>query len=64
MESQPLFDTVLFPTDLSPCATRTLECIGEIPGIRRVVLLHVIDATHPFRRGWIHGPRIDESRLV
>lgn len=34
---------VLFPTDFSPASQRALECLGEIPGIQKVVLLHVLE---------------------
>jgi len=47
-----MFEKVLFPTDFSEYAQKTLECIGDIPGIKRIVLLHVVDATHPSKRGW------------
>ncbi len=38
-----MFEKVLFPIDFSEYAHKTLECIREIPGIKEVVLLHVID---------------------
>lgn len=34
---------VLFPTDLSPASQRALECLEEIPGVREVILLHVLE---------------------
>lgn len=34
---------VLFPTDFSPASPRALDCLEEIPGIREVILLHVLE---------------------
>ena len=39
-----MFKKVLVATDFSRHAERTLECIGEIPGMEEIVLVHVI---HP-----------------
>lgn len=58
-----MFEKVLFPTDFSEYAQKTLECIGEIPGIKEIMLLHVVDATHPSKRGWIHGPHIEDAKI-
>ena len=38
-----MFPRVLLPTDFSPHAERTVRCIGEIPGIEELVLLHVLE---------------------
>jgi nucleotide-binding universal stress UspA family protein len=37
-----MFKKVLFPTDLSEPAKYELDCITSIPGIREIILLHVI----------------------
>jgi len=37
-----MFRRVLVATDFSPHADHTLECIGEIPGIEEILLVHVI----------------------
>jgi len=58
-----MFKKILFPTDFSENAHKTLECIGEIPGVKEVVLLHVIDATHPSKHGWIHGPHVKDAKI-
>jgi nucleotide-binding universal stress UspA family protein/predicted GNAT family acetyltransferase len=39
-----MFSRVLLPTDFSPYAERTVQCIGELPEIRDLVLLHVLEA--------------------
>lgn len=59
-----MFEKVLFPTDFSEYAQKTLECIGEIPGVKEVVLMHVVDATHPSKRGWTHEPHIENAKLL
>ena len=59
-----MFEKVLFPTDFSEYAQKTLECIGEIPGIKDLMLLHVVDATHPSKRGWTHGPHIENTKIL
>ena len=59
-----MFEKVLFPTDFSEYAQKTLECIGEIPEVKEVVLLHIVDATHPSKRGWTHGPHIENARIL
>ena len=37
-----MFEKVLIPTDFSKHAKKVIECVGEIPGIKQVVLLSVI----------------------
>lgn len=59
-----MFEKVLFPTDFSEYAQKTLECIGEIPGIKELMLLHVVDATHPSKHGWTHGPHIENAKIL
>lgn len=38
-----MFEKVLFATDFSAYARKITDCIGDIPGIKEIVLLHVID---------------------
>ncbi len=59
-----MFEKVLFPTDFSEYAQKTLECIGEIPGIKELILLHIVDATHPSKHGWTHGPHIENAKIL
>ncbi len=58
-----MFEKVLFATDLSVYAHKTLECIADIPCIKEVVLLHAVDASHPSKHGWIYGPQIEETKI-
>ncbi len=50
-----MFERVLVPTDFSDYSQRTVECIGQVPGVREVILLHVVDADHATTRTWISG---------
>ncbi len=38
-----MFEKVLFATDFSGYAEKMTECMGEIPRVKEIVLLHVID---------------------
>ncbi|MDI6720347.1 MAG: universal stress protein [Methanomicrobiales archaeon] len=58
-----MFEKVLFATDFSEYARKTLDCLSDIPGVREVILLHVVDATYPSKRGWTHGPAIASARI-
>jgi hypothetical protein len=59
-----MFKKVLFPTDFSEFAQRMIGCITEIPGIREVVLLHIIDATQYSIHGWIHEPERKNAKIL
>jgi nucleotide-binding universal stress UspA family protein len=56
-----MFSKVLFATDLSIYSSASLECVSEMPGVREVILLNVIDATHPSKRGWVYDDAIKNS---
>ena len=59
-----MFDTILLPTDFSADSARVLNCVPELPGTQKIILLHVIDATHPSRRGWEHGPQTENAKIL
>jgi nucleotide-binding universal stress UspA family protein len=59
-----MFEKVLLPTDFSNDSQRVLGYVGDIPGIRKVILLHVIDATRPSRKGWEHGPKTENAKIL
>jgi nucleotide-binding universal stress UspA family protein len=59
-----MFEKVLVSLDFSPYSQKVLDRVREIPGIREVVLLHVVDATHPSRLGWTHGPHIENAKIL
>lgn len=46
-----MFEKILFATDFSAYAKKTLDCIAGFPGAREVVLLHVIEETRSPRGG-------------
>jgi len=48
-----MFERVLLPTDFSAYSDKTVECIGQIPGVKEVILLHVLDATRSPARVWL-----------
>ncbi|MBP1927526.1 nucleotide-binding universal stress UspA family protein [Methanolinea mesophila] len=47
-----IFSKILFPTDFSEHAKRTLDCIAGLPGISEVVLIHVVEAKRIVRAAW------------
>jgi len=59
-----MFEKVLLPTDFSPDSQRVLGYVKDIPGVRNVTLLHVVDATRPSRRGWEHGPHRENAKIL
>jgi nucleotide-binding universal stress UspA family protein len=59
-----MFEKVLLPTDFSADSQKVLSYVRDIPGIHEVLLLHVVDATHPSRHGWDHGPQIENAKLL
>ena len=42
-----MFKRVLVATDFSAHADTMLECIGQIPGMEEILLVHVINGTIP-----------------
>jgi nucleotide-binding universal stress UspA family protein len=46
-----MFEKVLFATDFSEYTKKTLDCIAGFPGIRNIVLLHVIEEIRSPRGG-------------
>jgi nucleotide-binding universal stress UspA family protein len=56
-----MFERILVPTDFSGYAKRVLGCIGQLPGVKEVVLLHVIDRD-PLARMWDPASKIRDAR--
>ena len=46
-----MFEKILFPTDFSEYAKKTLDCIAGFPGARDVMLFHVIEEARSPRGG-------------
>ena len=60
-----MFEKVLVPLDFSQYSQKILDRMGEVPGIRKVVLLHVIDATRPAGLVWKDGhPQLKNTQLL
>lgn len=58
-----MYEKVLFPTDFSEYSQKTMKCIGDIPGIKDVILLHVVDAAHYSKQGWTYEQDIKDSKI-
>ena len=58
-----MYEKVLFPTDFSEYTQKTLECVGDVPGIKEIVLLHVVDATHYSVHGWTHEKEVEDAKI-
>lgn len=54
---------VLVPTDFSKHAKKIIVCVTKIPGIKEVVLQHVVDATRNTKHGWTHEPHIRNAKI-
>jgi nucleotide-binding universal stress UspA family protein len=60
-----MFEKVLVPLDFSVYSQQILDRIREIPGIREVVLLHVVDATRPSALEWKNKhPQLKNTELL
>lgn len=61
-----MFEKLLFATDFSEYATKTLDCIAGFPGARDVILLHVIEETRSPRGGGEIGESlsVNEKNLL
>jgi nucleotide-binding universal stress UspA family protein len=60
-----MFKKVLVPTDFSSYAHRMQECLANMPGIKEVVLLNVVDGGNPMnleKKGWSYDSLIDEAQ--
>ncbi len=58
-----MFKKVLVPTDFSEYAQKTLECIGDIPGVKEIVLLHVVDPAYLSKRGLAQEPYVQNAMI-
>src|SRR5512137_3228602 len=59
-----MFKKILFPTDFSEEAKTELSCITSIPGIREIILFHVIKV-HPVPMGTevIEGIAVQTAKI-
>jgi nucleotide-binding universal stress UspA family protein len=59
-----MFEKVLFPTDFSGFSQRMLPCITDIPGVKEVILLYIIDATQSSGYGLTHQQERENAHLI
>lgn len=59
-----MYKKVLFPTDFSSYSQKVTGCIGEIPGIKEVVLLHIVDATSSLKTETGLPTEIEHARCL
>lgn len=61
-----MFEKILFATDFSGYAQKTLECITGFPGVQEVILLHVIEEARSPRGGGEMGTELfqEEKQLL
>jgi nucleotide-binding universal stress UspA family protein len=60
-----MFERVLIPTDFSRYAQKMQDCVTEIPGIKEIVLLNVVDAGNPMnleKKGWSYKSLIADAK--
>jgi len=55
-----MFERILVATDFSKHAEKIIDCVGEIPGVKQVVLLHVL-TRDPLARTWSPGGEQKEA---
>lgn len=58
-----MFEKVLFPTNFSVYSQKIFNYISEIPGIKEIILLHVVDATDHSIIGVTHRKQIENARI-
>ena len=61
-----MFERVLIPTDFSRYAQKMQDCAAEIPGIKEIVLLNVVDAANPMnleKKGWSYDSLIEDAKV-
>jgi nucleotide-binding universal stress UspA family protein len=59
ISSRRLFEKVLIPTDFSKHARKVIKCVGDIPGVKEIVLLNVITRS-VITRVWDPTAELDE----
>ncbi len=58
-----MYENVLVPFDFSADSRHAIECLKQIPGLSRVVLLHVIYTKSPKPAAGLMDPSVDYARL-
>ena len=55
-----MYEKILIPTDFSKHSEKFVECIGDIPGLKEVVLLNVV-SRDPLARVWSPENKVKEA---
>ena len=58
-----MFRDILVPYDFSEDSRYAVRCLRQIPGIRQIVLLHVLYNKHPSKGPDGFDPQVDYARL-
>lgn len=56
-----MFERILFPTDFSEHARMAMNCLAGIPGVKEIILLHVIESWH-FNPAMARESQIDQVK--
>jgi len=59
-----MFERILYPTDFSEYAQKITECLGEIPGIKEIIILHVVDTKRTAYREESESVLIKKAELI
>lgn len=57
-----MFETVLIPTDFSKYSQKVINCVGGLPGVKKVILLHVYDPLNPLSKVLNSKTKLIESK--
>jgi len=58
-----MFEKILVPTDFSAYSRKVAECIGDIPGVKEIVLLHVVSRS-ALVRAWDPASEIKAAEMA
>jgi len=56
-----MFEKILFATDFSEYAKKTLDCIAGFPGAREIIMLHVLNEARSPRGGGVIGDTLPQD---
>lgn len=58
-----MYQHVLVPFDFSADSRHAVECLNQVPGLSRMILLHVVYTRHPEQAEGSVDPSVDYARL-
>ena len=59
-----MFETILYPTDFSDYSQAPLFCLPAIPGVRKIIILHVVDDPSVSRDTPYQDPLVANARIM